>query len=285
MSLRIPRETVAAARMCGSGYRRGLARDHFLSVLILILVGTGCGLIPPNLRYVVQMAPVSEMVSEEAYYVDPEDSSMVFRKPGVTVKVRYLSDELLNEEYADQTYREPNLNPYTYGAWRDMDLGYTPERFTVFQVTVHNVGYGKVMLDPGKVVLTTDRGDQLRYYDVLKREAKNSFEGYYRARTGPSGNDEYWYQERMGTVRASLYRRDKPVFKGQSYSGKLVFDPLHRDVKKARLLFRDFVLRFDATGTPVEMMDIEYRLKVYQRIVEVLEDSTSVDEAVKGSEK
>ena len=234
----------------------------------IILSGIGCGLIPPNLRYVVRMEPDKGMLSDQIYYVDPEDSSLVFRKPGVTVKVRYLTDDLLNEEYADLTYREPNLNPYTYGTWRDMDLGYTPERFTVFQVTVHNVGYGKVMLDPAQAILTTDRGNRLRYYDVLKREAKNSLEEYYRARTGPSGNEEYWYQERMGTVRASLYRRDKPVFKGQSCSGKLVFDPLHREVKEIKLLLREFVLRFDATGTPVETIDIEYRFIVDQRIVE-----------------
>jgi len=212
------------------------------------------------------MEPAEELRAQDGYGVDPEDSTFVFRKEGLIVKVRYLPDGALNREYAKQTFREPNLNPYTYGTWRDVDLGYTPMRFTVFQVTVRNIGYGKVLLDPAKALLHTDRGDRLEYWDVTKRDAPNNFEEYYRALAGPSGNDQYWYQERIGIVRSSLYHREKPVFKGQRYSGKLVFAPLHREVKEVTLILRGVVLRFDRFGRPAETVDLRFRLHVIQEI-------------------
>ena len=256
-----------------SGRSGGTIWTWLVGIVLLMwgLIGA-CGLIPPSLIYRVRMKPAEELRAQDGYGVDPEDSTFVFRKEGLMVKVRYLPDEALNQEYAKQTFREPNLNPYTYGTWRDIDLGYTPMRFTVFQVTVRNIGYGKVLLDPAKTLLLTDRGDRLEYWDVTKRErtndvrAPNNFEEYYRALAGPSGNDQYWYQERIGIVRSSLYHRDKPVFKGQRYSGKLVFAPLHQEVKEVTLVLQGMVIRFDRFGRPAETADIRFPLRVIQEI-------------------
>ena len=46
-------------------------------------------------------------------------------------------------------------------------------------------------------------------------------------RRGKGGNEDYYYQERMGLVREALFRRHTFVFKGDAYTGKVVFAPLH----------------------------------------------------------
>jgi len=46
------------------------------------------------------------------------------------------------------------------------------------------------------------------------------------------------------------------VFKGESYSGLLIFDPLEEEVSEVELVVWEFVLKFDASGQPLETMDI-----------------------------
>ena len=47
----------------------------------------------------------------------------------------------------------------------DVDLGYVPPIFMVFDVTVVNKTYSKIEFDPAKTRITTDTGRTLRYYD------------------------------------------------------------------------------------------------------------------------
>ena len=191
--------------------------------LLALLVAVGCIRFPPDLRYAIGGAPQDALLQDAAYYFDPEDSTTVFAQEGFRLKLRYLDDPALNREYARFTFREPNLNPFTYGTDRDLDRGYAPPRFTVFEMTVVNQTYPKVQVDPAKMVLHTDRGGEYRYWGVLKRDADNSFERYYMERRGKGGNEDYYYQERMGLVRQALFRRHTFVFKGDAYSGKVVF--------------------------------------------------------------
>jgi len=229
---------------------------------VLPFLFLGCALIPPRLSLVVDLIPEP---SGEGYGTAP-DGSATYRAEGVLVKVRYLSDEELNREYAELTFREPNLNPFTYGTWRDVDLGYTPKRFTVFQVEVHNFGRGKVLLDPYRAVLETDLGERLPSWRISKDEGEPNFESYYRALSGPSGNEQYWFRERMGTVRSALYHPGKPVFKGQKYSGKLVFSPLDPRVGGV-VLSIPFVLEFDGTGRPRDEVELKFSFKVKQEVL------------------
>ncbi len=239
-----------------------------LMAFLVLIVVVGCSLIPPKLKYYVRFTPDKNMLSRESYYIDPEDSSVVFDYEGMKVKVKYLNDKQLNDEFPDKSYRENPTNPYTYGMKKDPEKGYVPSRFTVFQVTVINHPFAKVQFDPSKAVLITDRGEEFYYYDILERDAKhgNSFENYYRSRMGRSGNEKFWYEERMGLVRSTLYRSDA-VFKGDKSIGKLVFDPLHPDVKRVKLTFNDFVVRFDPYGVPLDMIDIEFEFDVDQGVI------------------
>lgn len=226
----------------------------------------GCLRLPPDLVYQVRATPAQ--LQAPAYYFDPQDSTAVFEQEGFRLKLCLLSDAQLNQEYARYTFREPNLNPFTYGRDRDLDLGYTPPRFTVLQVTVFNQSFPKVQLDPAQITLQTDRGEVLEYWDVLKRDAKHSFEAYYTDRRGEGGNEEYYYSQRLGVVREALFRRHTWVFKGDTYSGKVAFAPLHRDVKEVVVQVQDIVLRVDAFDRPKETVEAEFRFGVAQRVVE-----------------
>ena len=110
--------------------------------MLSLLVAAGCIRFPPDLRY----APAGGAAGSPAggwsvllrlrRIVPPSLSRAGFR-----LKLRYLSDQALNREYARFTFREPNLNPFTYGEDRDLDRGYAPPRFTVFELTVVNQSY------------------------------------------------------------------------------------------------------------------------------------------------
>jgi hypothetical protein len=197
--------------------------------------------------------------TETGTYTVEKDGSVTFDRGEVRVTLRYMNDAELNERYPKHSYRgEFSANPFTYGDWRDPRIGYTPNRFTVFSITVHNVALPKVQLDPGNVTLFTDRGDELTYYAIYQTEAKKSFENYYLALRGSSGNEIYRFEERMGIVRADLYRPDHRIFKGDDYSGLIAFDPLHPDVRKVRMVIRRFIVRFDAYNNPAETIDISF---------------------------
>ena len=237
--------------------------------VLALLVAASCIRFPPNLRYALRVVPQEALLQEAAYYFDPEDSTAVFEQEGFRLKLRYLSDQALNREYARYTFREPNLNPFTYGQDRDLDRGYAPPRFTVFAMTVVNQSYPKVMVDPAKMVLHTDRGGKYRYWAVLKRDADNSFERYYMERRGKGGNEDYYYQERMGLVRQALFRRHTFVFKGDDYSGKVVFAPLHAEVRAITVEIEGIVLRVDAFDRPKEGTSASFAFSVAHEIAPV----------------
>ncbi len=238
-----------------------------LALAWLGAAATACVSLPPDLVYQVAFAPRPQQLAEEDFYFDPEDSTTVFQRGGFRLKLRHLGDRELNEEYARFTYREPNLNPFTYGRDRDRDLGYSPPRFTVFEMTAVNQTFPKVMVDPARMTLLTDRGDRLQYWSVRKRDAPNSFEAYYMERRGQGGNEEHYFNERLGIVRESLYRRNTFVFKGESYSGKVVFGPLHPGVRQATVNVEGIVLRFDAFDVPGETAGASMTFAVRQRVL------------------
>jgi hypothetical protein len=149
-----------------------------------------------------------------------------------------------------------STNPYTYGDWLDPLLGHTPNRFTVFRVTVRNDIYAKVLLDPIAALLNTDRGEVLHSFGIPSYSPNRSFERYYRGIRGQSGNEFYRFDTRMVNVRSSAFLEDTKVFKGESYSGLLTFSPLEEEVERVQLVLEDFVLKFDASDQPLETVDI-----------------------------
>ena len=242
--------------------RKGLkAAVLWISALGVAVLVASC-LTPIRSIYQVQLSPLSP---DQGYRIDPVDDSVIFSKEGLQIKVRYLSDDALNAEIPGPE------NPFTYRSKVDSRLGYVPVRFTAFQVTVLNPTFDRVELYPEKVVLVTDRGQILNSYAVSRADAvgdSRNFETYFLSRGVQSGNEQKMYLERMGVVRGTVYHRDSPIFKGRSYTGKIIFDPLPKHTKGVRLVIKDFVLEFGIYDIPKTLLSMEFPFSVEQGVVE-----------------
>ncbi|HJP31451.1 MAG: hypothetical protein QF689_04265 [Candidatus Latescibacteria bacterium] len=219
--------------------------------------GTLQGFLPPVYEYTSLLVPNAD--GDAAYAVNA-DGSITFDEEGLRITVRNLSDNELNERYSDVSYQDRfSANPFTYGNWRDPSLGYTPSRFTVFEVEVFNPVLPKVELPPNGVVLRTGQGEYLQFFGINREDSENSLEDYYTLTRGPGGNEQYRFDQRMGIIREELYRGDQQVFKGDDYSGFIVFESLHPDVTTIELLVTDLALQFDESNNPSKTTDLTFR--------------------------
>jgi hypothetical protein len=216
-------------------------------------------LAPPKTQMRSMLVPIPEELGEG--YSLQEDGTLVYQRTGMKVTVKAVTDEELNAMYPRHSQSgSASTNPYTYGDWVDPTLGYTPNRFTVFAVTVHNYTLPKINLDPAEALLISDRGHHLRAYLVEAGEGQRdhpNFEDYYRERMGRTGVEENRFAERMGLVRQTLYVNGK-AFKGDVKEGFLAFDPLDPLVKKVQLVLKNFVLAYDANDWPAETVDLTF---------------------------
>ncbi len=194
-------------------------------------------------------------------YAKSADGAISYEIEGLRIEVEYMSDPELNKLFPQESSQgKYSINPYTYGDYVDPSVGYVYNRFTVFRVTAHNTSFAKVQLQPLRSLLTTDReGEVLTPYGVQVGTAPQTFESYYRALQGPSGNEDYRFNMRMGFVRTNNFTVDENIFKGENYGGFIAFAPLDDEVEEARLLLRDFILKFNAFDKPLETMDVEFR--------------------------
>ena len=232
--------------------------SHLVFLICLALILMSCaGLAPSKVRVRSLLIPTSSELGEG--YTQEEDGTLVYQRQGMKVTIRFVTDQELNAMFPEHSNKESaSTNPYTYGNWVDPELGYTPNRFTVFKVAVHNHTLPKINLNPAEVVLTSDRGGRLLSYVRESKEIGHlSFEDYYRELAGRSGVEENRFAERMGLIRQTLYV-DGKVFKGDMKEGFLAFDPLDPRVKKAQLILKDFVLRYDANDWPTELIDLTF---------------------------
>lgn len=218
----------------------------------------GCALLfPPKFQRTSRLIPRE---IPEGMYAVGEDGVAAYTQEGVRIDVEYMTDQKLNELFPQESSQgKYSLNPYTYGDYLDPAVGYVRSRFTVFRVTVHNTSLAKVELRPLSCRLTTNRpGETLQPYGVQTGSAPKNFESYYRTRQGASGNENYRFEMRMGIVRTNNYLSDEKIFKGESYSGFIVFDPLDDEVESVTLQIRDFVLKFNAYDKPLQTLDVDF---------------------------
>ena len=241
---------------------QAMCRFHRKMVFVLALlaasVGTSAGslIFPPKIRYNSFLVPKAGL---EAPYSTKEDGTVSYAMEGLRIDVKCMTDSELNAFFPEESSKgKYSINPYTYGDYEDPSLGYTPNRFTVFRVSVHNYALAKVQLPPLKAILLTDRGLLLHSYGISADSPYESFERYYRARRGQSGNESYRFDMRMGIVRSHNYGEDEKIFKGENYSGFVVFDPLAPEAKQVRLVLKEFALKFGAFDKPIETLDVKF---------------------------
>ena len=73
----------------------------------------------------------------------------------------------------------------------------------------------------------------------------------------------------MGLVREALFRRHTFVFKGDAYTGKVVFAPLHAKVRSITIEIEDIVLRVDAFDRPKEVTSAAFAFAVAHEVTPV----------------
>lgn len=239
------------------------------AVGLAAMMAVACSIIrplvfPATYERVVVLMPVEE--GEERFHLS-EDGTMSYVLEGLRIDVKHMSDPELNALFPEEsTQGLHSINPYTFGDYVDPAVGYARNRFTVFEVTVTNLDFASVELQPLACRVTTNRpGELLKAYGVESGSAPSSFESYYRARTGQSGNEDYRFNMRMGLVRTTCFAVGERILKGEQHSGFVVFDPLAAEVQEAKLHIRDFILKFNAFGKPLETVDVTFR---FERIVQ-----------------
>jgi len=230
----------------------------FLSVILFQCAS----LIPPSIKMESTLTPIVDETKTNLKM--EEDGSLAYIADGMKIVVKPMTDEKLNKMFPDISNRkEASTNPYTYGNWVDMELGYTPNRFTVFVVKVFNYALPKINLDPLKAELTSSRGDKLLPYAREKKDSPGSdlnFESYYTKIKGASGVERNRFEERMGMVRKTLYTEGQ-VFKGDKRDGFVVFEPLDPSIKDVTLTLKEFVLQYDANNWPQKTINIVFPFK------------------------
>ena len=235
--------------------RISLAGHALWSVLLL----AGCTILyPPRYERVSLLVPSPDMGPD---YDLGEDGTVAYTMEGLRVEVRYMTDRALNTLWPQESSQGPHsYNAYTYGDYVDSQTGYVRNRFTVFAVSVYNLGFPKVELQPLQSRLMSNRrGEELTPYGIATGSATHSFESYYRARKGVTGNEDYRFDMRMGQVRTNNYGVGEKIYKGENYSGFIVFEPLADEVEEVRLHLRDFILKFNAFDQPLQTFDLDFR--------------------------
>ena len=253
------------------------AARYRLLICALALSGllAGCFLFPAAVKHETLLAPFvgqgPATAEADGSYNLQEDGVVSWELAGLRLEVEHMTDAKLNALFPDESSRgKYSTNPYTYGNWIDTRLGYTPNRFTVFKISVFNRTLPKVMLDPLAAVLETDQGQFLRAYGITSASPHVNFENYYRSQRGQSGNEFYRFELRMGMVRSYNYEEDQPIFKGENYGGYIVFDPVYPETEEVALTLKNFVLRFGAFDQPVEKRDLRFDFK-HQMVAQVIE--------------
>ncbi|MCX6138931.1 MAG: DUF4159 domain-containing protein [Ignavibacteriales bacterium] len=220
---------------------------------------------PARVEYTIVPSPEAlKDLSDTCYRLSGDKLSVIYDRKDFKIEVKYMNDyQLNNYEFPEQSQAgQFSTNPFTFGNWVDPATGFTPQRFSVFKVTMYNYAASKVNLDPENCILRTDWGDNLNSYG---REEKNSrylsLEAYFKRRKGTSGVDDDVFESRMGIIRRTVHYLGKPVFRGEVRDGLIVFDPLSNEVDQLRLDFKDFILGYDENNTPSEFGNYSFYFK------------------------
>lgn len=181
-----------------------------------------------------------------------DDGSVIFTRDRLEVRLKPMSDEELNRQFATHSQAGPNsTNPYTFGNTKFWGGEPQRPRFTVFRLSVKNYAFPKVKIDPARIVLESE--SKREYWSLGLQQ----LDTYYRAYAiGYRGNEYARYQERLDLLRRTLFKNEE-VFSGQEVEGFVVFPVLHSDVGKLKVVIKDMVLRFDFRNEPVEAVDVE----------------------------
>jgi len=220
---------------------------HLRALLsIALLPVLGCG-------YAFYAGPMRPLETQEGNMEVQDDGGVRFSRDRLEIRVRPITDDELNRRFQTESDDgRKSTNPYTYGN-TERPKQESGGRFTVFQVSVKNYEYPKVLIDPAKVSLITDNGRE--YWALSGLQLTNYFRAYVQ---GYGGNEYARFRERQDLLRRTMFPKEM-IFSGQELVGFLVFQSLNPDVAQLTLKIHQAVTRFDYRDEPVEAIDISYR--------------------------
>ncbi len=239
----------------------------FLSCLMLTMAGCDPAyrylFFPPErMEYTLEPDPdLLHLANDTSYSISRDSLSVVYDRKSFKVEVKYLPDfQLNNYEFPDDSRDgEFSANPFTYANWIEPQLGFTPNRFSVFKVSIYNYASAKLNYDPELSFLVSDRGDILAGYGREEKSSRNqSIEGYFRKRKGSSGVEDEIFERRMGIVRQTVLYLGRPIFQGDSREGIVVYDPLHESVERVKLVMNNFMTGYDENNEPSEFANLQF---------------------------
>ena len=222
---------------------------HLLLGFLLVCMASGCG-------YHHYAGPLEPLGDQGADLSVADDGSVTFAKGRLEVRLRPVTDEELNRQFASHSRAGPkSTNPFTFSD-TDFFLGRKDrQRFTLFSLGIKNYAYPKVLIEPSQVQMIAGNG---RHYWSLSID---QLDNYYRIyAVGYRGNEYQRYSERLALLRRTL-AQPEPVFSGQEAQGFIVFPALHPDVTEVEVIIQNAILRFDYRDEPVEMVDISYQFR------------------------
>lgn len=242
------------------------------AILITFLFVGGCDSIYkyvflPSERIEYTLVPDKEAIDalqDSNYFISKDGQAVGYDMRTWKFEIRYMSDYQLNTfEFPEESKAgEFSGNPYTYGNWIDPEFGYSPRRFSVFKVTIYNYTASKLNFDPELTLLQTDRGDNFNAYAREQKNAKYfSIEEYFKRRKGTSGVDEEIFETRMGIARRTMLYYGKPIYKGDSRDGLVVYDPIVNEVEKLKINISKFITGYDENNEPSEFIDLNFFFK------------------------
>ena len=226
----------------------------------LFFVGCGHFLVPGKFQP-VEVAQQQTSGSDSQMKV-LDDGTVTFVLNRLEVSVRPMIDEELNRQYPAQSNNasgptdELPSNPFTYGNWVDPKTGKSPQRLSIFKVTIKNYEYPKVKLDPLKIYLESSNGR--KYYPWGAYDVEEYFRRFPRAFNGLGYTR---YDERRDIVTQAKYPDDEFCFSGQEVQGYVIFTKIHDDVEQVALHIADLGLRYNYRREPVEEIDLSFRFR------------------------
>lgn len=244
----------------------------FILYFLLIITLSGCDSVyryiflpPERIEYtLVPDVDKLNLLNDTSYFVSKNGQIFGYNAKDWKIEVRYMSDYQLNTFEFPEESKDGLLsgNPYTYANWVDPELGYTPRRFSVFKVAIYNYTGSKLNFDPELATLETDRGDNFRAYAREQKNAKNfSLEEYFKRRQGSSGVEEQIFETRMGIIRRTLLYYGKPIYKGDSREGLVVFEPIVDNVTNLKVNIKNFIVGYDENNDPSDFINLTFYFK------------------------
>ncbi len=233
-----------------------------ISILAAAALLLGCGhyLVPGRFQPLEVAQQQTDVQGSSMKILD--DGTVTFIQNRLEVSVRPMTDQEINRQYPAQSTNasgpadELPSNPFTYGNWIDPRTGTSPQRLSIFKITVKNYEYPKVKFDP--LTVTVESANGRHYYPWGSYDVEEYFRRFPLAFNGLG---YLRFDERRDIYNRARYPDDDFCFSGQEVEGYVVFSKIHDDVAEIAVEIPQFGLRYNFRNEPVETIDLRFRFK------------------------